>query len=655
MTQLLLLVLACAGDKGVGSVDTSADMATVDTGPVVWTPRVCPDPGPPPDVAMSGSPTAEIFPSGLGVTGGVGTTLYVGSHSSGLWRSDVRGTRWFELRGVVAHEMGDLAIDPSDARRFLHSAGGTLERTDDGGVSFTVLPFGGVRSGAQNAEGLVYAVARAPWDPRTVFAATHTGRFGVSTDEGDTWRSGPDVPTMTHEGGMGLHRWRILPPVDATGAVLLADSHGVWRLRQGGPGWEAVLGVPVSGTAMVRDPSDPAHVVAGNQESRDGGVTWTARSTPRFVVLDVGASGLWAGVDDTTLYVSQDGEDFVAREAGVGVPLSVSVVGERLLVSGTTGVATSADGGLTWSRDALGVADTGMAVVRADPVCPGVVWTASRCGGGVFVSEDWGRSWAHLDGPQHYVMDLVLPRFQEETSYIVSDDVLWAGDAEGRAYEALLRDVHFHGFGVDPQDPSRLLLGSVGSGEYADEQAVIYLSEDAGGAWTPTSGLPTSPSSAHAIAWVAPDTVLAGFFKGGTIAHNEGEGIGLWRSTDGGRSWSDTGLAARDIPSMAVDSGRVWVATEEGLLVSTDAGLNFTNVHVGDILAVAARGDDVLVQRRDGEVKVSNDAGATWRMATLGPSGMGASDLTQVSIDAAGDVGWVTLFRRGTWAVRMRP
>jgi hypothetical protein len=34
---------------------------------------------------------------------------------------------------------------------------------------------------------------------------------------------------------------------------------------------------------------------------------------------------------------------------------------------------------------------------------------------------------------------------------------------------------------------------------------------------------------------------------------------------------------------------------------------------------------------------------------------MGASDLTQVSIDAAGEVGWVTLFRRGTWAVRMRP
>ena len=329
-------------------------------------------------------------------------------------------------------------------------------------------------------------------------------------------------------------------------------------------------------------------------------------------------------------------------------------VEERLYVVGTEGVAWSADLGGTWERASVeGLADEGMAVVRADPVCPGVVWTASRCGGGVFVSEDWGRSWEHLEGPHHYVMDVHLPTFVGERAWLVSDDALWVGDADTRGFELRVEDYHYHGFAVDPRDSDTLLLGSVGSGEYADTRATIYRSEDAGQSWVATGGIPETPSSAHAIAWLEGDAVLAGFYLGGNVSHVSGDGIGLWRSTDGGRTWGDTGVAARNVAALAHAGGRAWAATEAGLLVSDDAGRTWSAARDGGHLAVTAREADVLAMEAEGAVVVSNDRGDTWRKVGQGPPS-GGSTLAQVALDAGGERGWFTSYGRGTWAVRVR-
>jgi hypothetical protein len=616
----------------------------------------CPDAGAPPDVGEGGLRTSGIPAAGLVVAGGAGDITYVGSHSSGLWRSLRPGTPWRELRTRVMHEYGDLAVDPSDGRRIVHSSGGTLERSADAGETWTTLPFGGVSATPQEGTGLVFAVARAPYDPRELWAVTHLGHVGISRDEGDTWVEDPGLPTPPYREGGGAIRWRVLPPASPGGAALVAYDHGIWRRDPATGTWSGVLGDPVEGSSMVRDPRDASHILAGAWQSRDDGQTWTRRGGPAFVALSVDAGGTtWAGVDDSRLWTSTDGVGFTARQADVGQPRGVSFVGDRLVVTGTAGVATSQDGGVSWVADDTDVIDVGIAIVEADPICPGVVWAASRCGGGVFVSEDWGRSWTHVEGPHHYVMDLVLPDDPEAPAWIVSDDKLWRGDAARRTFERVTRGYHYHGFAVDPSDPSRLLLGSVGSGQYADTKATIYRSEDAGRSWNATSGYPTTPSSAHAIAWLGPDTVLAGFFKGGTIAHENGHGIGLWRSEDGGRTWSDTGLPARDVASIVHRDGTTWIATEQGLQRSEDDGRSWRVVRAADTLAVAVHGDDVLTLDRDGAVAVSNDDGGTWRVVANGPGGVAASDIAQVAIDAGGAIGWVTLFRYGVWAVPLRP
>jgi hypothetical protein len=641
----VLCAVACAGPS-----------PGAETGRPAAEGRACPDPGPPPEIGASGVATAGIPAAGLVVAGGAGDITYVGSHSSGLWRSMRPGTPWVELHTRVMHEYGDLAVDPGDGRRIVHSSGGTLERSTDAGETWTTLPFGGIAATPQQGTGLVFAVARAPYDPRELWAVTHLGRVGISTDEGDTWVEEPGLPTPPSQDGFGAIRWRILPPAERGGAALIAYDHGVWRRDPATGTWAGVLGEPVEGASMVRDPRDPAHLLAGAWQSRDDGLTWSRRGGPAFTARAVNAAAsLWAGVDDARLWTSTDGVGFTARNAGVGQPLGVAFVGDRLVATGTAGVATSEDGGVTWTADDTDVIDVGMAIVESDPVCPGVVWAASRCGGGVFVSEDWGRSWTHLGGPHHYVMDLVLPESASSPAWIVSDDMLWRGDAATRSFAPVTRGYHYHGFAVDPADPARLLLGSVGSGQYADTKATIYRTEDAGTTWTATTGYPDTPSSAHALAWVAPDVVLAGFFKGGTIAHENGHGIGLWRSEDGGRTWTDSGLAARDVAALVHHEGVTWAATEQGLQRSEDLGRSWTVAREGDTLAVAVRGDDVLALDRAGDAVVSNDGGNGWRVVASGPGGPAASDISQVAIDASGEVGWVTFFRRGVWAVPLRP
>ncbi|MGP3965296.1 F510_1955 family glycosylhydrolase [Nonomuraea sp. 3N208] len=130
----------------------------------------------------------------------------------------------------------------------------------------------------------------------------------------------------------------------------------------------------------------------------------------------------------------------------------------------------------------------------------------------------------------------------------------------------------------------------------------LIRSTDSGATWTTVSA--GGSADFHSIQ-PAGDTLYA--FDSQTSK--------IWRSFDGGATWTqgteekviDLGAAA-DLPS------RVFATTPDGLKVSEDGGMNFTDVAKAPLLShVDVSADWLLVGAgADGQIHASQDGGETW-------------------------------------------
>ena len=214
----------------------------------------------------------------------------------------------------------------------------------------------------------------------------------------------------------------------------------------------------------------------------------------------------------------------------------------------------------------------------------------------------------------------------------------------------------------DPSDPAVFWFGAVAGG--------IWKTEDTGVTWTNVSDgdLKTSSVGALAVSDSDPGVIYAGMGES-TIRTDVSHGDGVYRSTDGGRTWTHLGLAdTRHISEIRIhprDPDRVWVAAfghafgphpERGVYRSTDGGAHWERVlhrdHTAGAadLALDARNPTVLyaslwrAHRNFWELGSggpgsglwrSTDAGSTWTeitarlglpaSATLGKIGVAAS------------------------------
>jgi photosystem II stability/assembly factor-like uncharacterized protein len=270
---------------------------------------------------------------------------------------------------------------------------------------------------------------------------------------------------------------------------------------------------------------------------------------------------------------------------------------------GGTGVYRSRDAGATWQH--VGLPTSGaVGRIAVDPKDPKRVFVAAAGnlfvpGGerGLYRSTDGGNTW-----------QLVLAG---ENSTTGATDV-----------------------SIDPVNPNNILVGTWDHQRlpthrrYAGAGSGVLLSKDGGTTWTEAT-LPGAPAPEQvgrigvAFAPSSPTRAYA------VIANNlAGSGVGVWRSNDGGATWTKTSATAGSLSQSSFGwwFGRVFVDPDDqnhvfipgvSLVESTNGGDSFSGASGGAHADQHAMAWDLSV---DDRVYLGNDGGM-WRSDNNGSNG----------------------------------
>ena len=99
---------------------------------------------------------------------------------------------------------------------------------------------------------------------------------------------------------------------------------------------------------------------------------------------------------------------------------------------------------------------------------------------------------------------------------------------------------------------------------------------------------------------------------------------GIFLSTDEGLNWTEVnnGLDGKEVRSFAISGTKILAGTRSGLFISSDNGANWTNVLMGsknpDIRSFAISGNNIFAGTWDDGVILSTDDGSTWNAVNNG-------------------------------------
>jgi photosystem II stability/assembly factor-like uncharacterized protein len=242
--------------------------------------------------------------------------------------------------------------------------------------------------------------------------------------------------------------------------------------------------------------------------------------------------------------------------------------------------------------------------VAGDPDDPAVFYFGAAAGG-VWKTDDAGRTWRNVSDD-----DFLTASIGALTVSDSDPNVVWAGTGEstirgdvsngdgvyrstdgGRTWEhrGLDDTRHISEIVVHPRDPDRVLVAALGHAFGPNETRGVFLTEDGGATWSRVLHVsdragaadltidPRNPEVLYASLWEA----RRNFWE----LSSGGPDSGLWRSTDGGRTWDDitgsrglpTGLLGKiGVSASPARAGRIWALVEAedepGLYRSDDHG-----------------------------------------------------------------------------------
>jgi BNR/Asp-box repeat len=194
---------------------------------------------------------------------------------------------------------------------------------------------------------------------------------------------------------------------------------------------------------------------------------------------------------------------------------------------------------------------------------------------------------------------------------------------------------------VDPKDRRHVLVGAAGGG--------VWESRDTGATWTPRGdGLATLTVGALCFDPHTVGTVYLGTGEGDAYARL---GQGVYRSTDGGATWSLAagapfiGVGFYQIVADPNTQGLLFAASRAGLYISSNGGTTWAQARGARCWSIsvhpAGSATEVLAGCLDGLFR-STDAGSTWNAVTL-PGTPNPANIRRLAVSHAptnGEVAW---------------
>jgi photosystem II stability/assembly factor-like uncharacterized protein len=639
---------SAAGTSALGLAALFALLAGAGASPAsagqgVWTPL-----GP-----YGGSVTALAFSSGPG-TGAA--TLYAGTASSGLFRSDDLGVTWQPVpKGPGGGQIQSLALAAGQPSTLHVALDGKTWRSDDGGTSWKPTAFPLATS----------CLAVAPSISQVVYGANGFSVF-ASGDGGATVHQVAPVSRL-----FVLIRALAVSPLSPS-ELFAVTNQGLFKSADGGSTWSLL---PVGGlaVALTIDPFSAATLYAGTADgafivSHDGGSTWTRQGSGLgagsvdVIAADPAARGtLYAGVNgDSTagIWKSVDGgATFVLSTATVKVDaLAASAARPGMVLAGLepAGVLASLDGGTTWTATNHGLSGTVVIAAAADPFTPGTLYASVYSHNqhnfdvtgiddqalplGLQRSRDGGSTWTRADRglDASFVVKLVAHPGRQGLLYAAANDssaqlfVSTDGADSWQPASGTPGVLELLDLAVDPKHPGFLYL--VG-GDLVGRQGIFTAerSTDGGASWTVLShgAAPALDAVALDPAWPARvyfggKVLLKSYHRGDALA---AIGSGFPRGGAIYKLLTDPGLPNRvyaltvprvsatsptDSFNRSLDAGATWA--------TASAGLPQRPLQLFDLAVEPAAA--ALFLSSDAGIFLSYSGGARWRAVSAGLAGV---------------------------------
>lgn len=460
------------------------------------------------------------------------------------------------------------------------------------------------------------------------------GTFGSgiyhSSDAGESWYRGRS------QGGASLESPMSLPLGDLVadqreGEILATSMTLIYRSTDGGRGWTKIVTNLSDGTANVnigaitRLWSDATLIgtPSGFWRSNDAMTGYdrvNGDNRPGIASRFVRTSQyIFAGTDRGIYRFTLDGAlDAQGLSSGMhanAIAYGLSVEGERLYAGTDSGVYRSSDLGGSWGS--LGLRSR---LVRAVLPLDGDVILAGAEDGLVRTTDD-GASWEviadELAGYRVSALgrgsDGMIAAATTIGVFVSRDDgVTWRNTAHG-IHAGTLEQM----LGVDS---ATVLLREWGAA------SPLMRSTNAGRTWDPPTGLDDAGTVNH-IARGPGRLVVAAC------------GRGVFRSVDGGATWSATGRDSATSQVAVGPNGRILASNPQAgsLHISRDNGATWTMTErFGSYWALAIAGDGTLYAGERFGLYRSTDDGATWQRTSVRGQWIGALATDRLDLVYAG-------------------
>ncbi len=565
---------------------------------------------------------------------------YARTDVGGAYRWDPRERRWHPLLDWVAEDqtgylgIDSLAVDPRDADNiwllagiaYLNGGRTAILHSTDAGKTFSIVDVThqfkthGNGMGRQDGERL----AVDPGNSKLLYVGTRRDGLFKSVDAGRTWTRVTALPVTSTPNDVGIdvvvpdpasvkdgQARRVFVGVSRFGAV----GPNLYRSDDGGATFEPVAGAPVdlmpqravldgAGNLIVTFANGAGpHPDRTGREPMDRGQVW------KYAI----ASGVWtnitpAGWTRPFAGISVDPKNpqrLVASTINTFLPQG-DAKGDRIFLSNDGGASWTDVIGRGFVRESAGVPWLkGHSIhwagsVEFDPADTHAVWVTS--GNGVFRTANIDASpttWTFtVDGLEETVP---LGLASIPGGPLVSA----IGDIDGYLHDDPSRHGRIHdpqigtttGLGVAAKDPRTMVR--VGDS--------MLVTRDGGAKWTKT---PTIKGRRGQVAISA---------DGAVLLHAPEKAKEVWRSADGGATWTQVaGLAKTNLRPVGdpLDAKVFYAYDDAALLVSTDGGASFApraSLPAGGsrlVRVAPGRGGDVWVALKNGGLARSVDGGA---------------------------------------------